>query len=142
VARRRWRRDLTIGPRRRRRSARFRLTALYCCLFFPSGVVIVVITYVLIVVVQRPVDQAVLQQVVSLHEEIDSRRIDHGVVAGASRRAAPATASAWRRDPAWAHRPRRPRVRRRFVHRPRRDDRVSVLLGWFAAGECFDRSGS
>jgi signal transduction histidine kinase len=45
------------------RSARSRLTALYCCLFFPSGVVLVVITYVLIVVVQHPVNQAVLRQV-------------------------------------------------------------------------------
>jgi signal transduction histidine kinase len=46
--------DLRLGTHLRRRSARFRLTALYCCLFFPSGVVLVAITYVLIVVVQRP----------------------------------------------------------------------------------------
>jgi signal transduction histidine kinase len=39
---------------RRRRSARFRLTALYCCVFFPSGVVLVLITYVAIVVAQSP----------------------------------------------------------------------------------------
>ena len=38
----------------RRRSARFRLTALYCCVFFPSGVALVFITYVLIVVAQSP----------------------------------------------------------------------------------------
>jgi signal transduction histidine kinase len=38
----------------RRRSVRFRLTALYVALFFPSGVALVVITYVLIVLVQRP----------------------------------------------------------------------------------------
>jgi signal transduction histidine kinase len=39
---------------RRRRSARFRLTALYCCVFFPSGVALVFITYVAIVVAQSP----------------------------------------------------------------------------------------
>jgi signal transduction histidine kinase len=33
---------------------RFRLTALYCCLFFPSGVALVFITYIAIVLVQRP----------------------------------------------------------------------------------------
>lgn len=38
----------------RRRSARFRLTALYCCVFFPSGVALVFITYVVIVVAQSP----------------------------------------------------------------------------------------
>ena len=32
---------------------RFRLTALYCCLFFPSGVALVAITYVLIVLTQN-----------------------------------------------------------------------------------------
>ena len=54
MARRRRLRDLAFGPHLRRRSARFRLTALYCCLFFPSGVVLVVITYVLIVLVRAP----------------------------------------------------------------------------------------
>jgi len=39
---------------RRRRSARIRLTALYCCVFFPSGVALVFITYVAIVVAQSP----------------------------------------------------------------------------------------
>jgi len=39
---------------RRRRSARFRLTALYSCLFFPSGVVLVFVTYMLIVLAQSP----------------------------------------------------------------------------------------
>jgi signal transduction histidine kinase len=39
---------------RRRRSARFRLTALYCCVFFPSGVALVFLTYVAIVVAQSP----------------------------------------------------------------------------------------
>jgi signal transduction histidine kinase len=60
VARRRRLRDLAFGPRQRRRSARFRLTALYCCVFFPSGVAIAVITYVLIVLVQRPGDRLVV----------------------------------------------------------------------------------
>ncbi len=36
----------------RKRSARFRLTALYCCLFLPSGVLLVAVTYVLIVLVR------------------------------------------------------------------------------------------
>ncbi len=67
MARRRWLRAFAIGPHLRQRSARFRLTALYCCLFFPSGVLLVVITYVLIVLVQRPVDQAVVTQVSHLH---------------------------------------------------------------------------
>ena len=44
-------RDLALG-RLRRRTVRFRLTALYCCLFFPSGVALVAITYVLIVLIQ------------------------------------------------------------------------------------------
>jgi signal transduction histidine kinase len=39
---------------RRRRSARFRLTALYCGVFFPSGVALVFITYVLIVFARSP----------------------------------------------------------------------------------------
>ncbi len=41
-------RSLRFAPLRRR-SARFRLTALYCSLFFPSGVALVAITYVVIV---------------------------------------------------------------------------------------------
>jgi signal transduction histidine kinase len=44
-------RDLVIR-RLHRRTVRFRLTALYCCLFFPSGVALVAITYVLIVLIQ------------------------------------------------------------------------------------------
>jgi signal transduction histidine kinase len=43
-----------LGAHLRRRSARFRLTTLYCCVFFPSGVLLVFITYFLIVLVQRP----------------------------------------------------------------------------------------
>ena len=39
---------------RRRHSARFRLTAIYCCVFFPSGVALVFITYVAIVTAQSP----------------------------------------------------------------------------------------
>ena len=39
---------------RSRRSARFRLTALYCGVFFPSGVALVFITYVLIVFARSP----------------------------------------------------------------------------------------
>jgi signal transduction histidine kinase len=54
VARLRRLRDLAFGPHLRRRSARFRLTALYCCLFFPSAVALVLVTYALIVLVDRP----------------------------------------------------------------------------------------
>jgi len=54
VARRCRLRGLAFGPHRHRRSARFRLTALYCCLFLPSGVAIAVITYLLILLVQVP----------------------------------------------------------------------------------------
>jgi signal transduction histidine kinase len=43
-----------FGPHRLRRTVRFRLTALYCFLFFPSGVVLVFITYFLIVLTERP----------------------------------------------------------------------------------------
>jgi signal transduction histidine kinase len=44
--------DLAFGALLRRRTVRFRLTALYCCVFLPSGVALVFITYVLIVLVQ------------------------------------------------------------------------------------------
>jgi signal transduction histidine kinase/SAM-dependent methyltransferase len=54
VARRRRQRDLSSGPHLRRRSARVRLTALYCGLFFPSGVVLVFVTYFVIVLTERP----------------------------------------------------------------------------------------
>ena len=49
----------------RRRSARFRLTAIYCGVFFPSGVALVFITYVAIVTAQSP------------HFGATSVRIDH-----------------------------------------------------------------
>ena len=54
MARRRRLRDLAFGPRLRRRSARVRLTALYCCLLVPSGVAIAVTTYILILMVELP----------------------------------------------------------------------------------------
>jgi signal transduction histidine kinase len=54
VARHRRLRDLAFGPHLRRRSARVRLTALYCCVFLPSAVAIAVITYILIILVQLP----------------------------------------------------------------------------------------
>jgi signal transduction histidine kinase len=50
-------RDLALGLRLHRRSARVRLTALYCSIFFPTGVALVTITYVVIVLVQRPIVQ-------------------------------------------------------------------------------------
>jgi signal transduction histidine kinase len=54
VARRERLRGWAFGPHLRRQTVRFRLTALYCCLFFPSSVVLVFITYFLIVLAQRP----------------------------------------------------------------------------------------
>jgi signal transduction histidine kinase len=48
VARRRRLRGLAFGPYLRRRSVRFRMTALYSCLFFPLGVALVAVTYVIV----------------------------------------------------------------------------------------------
>jgi signal transduction histidine kinase len=45
---------LAFAPHLRRRSARVRLTAIYCGVFLPTGVAIAVITYVLIILVQLP----------------------------------------------------------------------------------------
>src|ERR1051326_1952803 len=45
---------LAFGSLMRQRSARVRLTALYCCLFFPSGAVLVVIAYTLLSLAQNP----------------------------------------------------------------------------------------
>jgi signal transduction histidine kinase len=67
VARRGWLRGLVAGPHLRRRTVRFRLTALYCCLFFPSGVALVAITYVSIILVQHPASQAVPHPVLNIH---------------------------------------------------------------------------
>ncbi len=53
-------RDLTFGSRLRPRSARVRLTALYCSIFFPSSVVLVAITYLVIIVVYHPVVQGLV----------------------------------------------------------------------------------
>ena len=54
MARRRRLPGLAVGSLIRQRSARVRLTALYCCLFFPSGVVLVVIAYTLLSLAQNP----------------------------------------------------------------------------------------
>ncbi len=54
-------RDLAIGPHLRGRSARVRLTALYCSIFFPSSVVLAVITYIVIIVVRHPIVDGVLK---------------------------------------------------------------------------------
>ncbi len=43
---------LAFGPRLRRRSVRFRMTVLYCCLIFPLGAVLVAVTYT-VVMLQR-----------------------------------------------------------------------------------------
>jgi signal transduction histidine kinase len=53
---------------RRRRSARFRLTALYCCLFFPSGVVLVFVTYFVIILAGRPRPTGITQIQRSVHK--------------------------------------------------------------------------
>jgi signal transduction histidine kinase len=60
-------RDPAFGPQLRRRSARFRLTALYCGLFFPSGALFVAVTYALIVLVERPSNQAVVRVLKNAH---------------------------------------------------------------------------
>jgi signal transduction histidine kinase len=62
VARRRPLRDLAFGSYLRRRSVRFRMTVLYCCLFFPLGIVLVAVTYT-IVMLHRAV--AIQHQVVT-----------------------------------------------------------------------------
>jgi signal transduction histidine kinase len=54
-------RDLASGLRLRRRSARVRLTALYCCLFFPSAVALLLATYIMIVLVQHPVVRGLIK---------------------------------------------------------------------------------
>jgi signal transduction histidine kinase len=60
-------RHRAIGADVRGHTARFRLTALYCCLFLPSGILLCVITYVLIVVVERPTDTGDLVRRISHH---------------------------------------------------------------------------
>ena len=64
--------DLAVAPRLRRRTVRFRLTALYCGLFFPSGVALVFITYIVIVLVQRP--NPIEPSVHTSHHSVDHRR--------------------------------------------------------------------
>jgi signal transduction histidine kinase len=61
----------------RRRTARFRLTALYCCLFLPSGVVLCVITYVLILLVARPTDTGHLVRTVTHHGSPGGGSVPH-----------------------------------------------------------------
>jgi signal transduction histidine kinase len=64
-------REMAVGSRPRRRSARVRLTSLYCCLFFPAGIVLVAITYVLIVIVQLPRVRGVIKLP---HESVGGRK--------------------------------------------------------------------
>jgi signal transduction histidine kinase len=78
VARRGRRRDQSFGPPLRRRSARVRLTALYCGLFFPSGVVLVFVTYFLIVLVERPKTPALVKHLVRAHRSITAGSAPHG----------------------------------------------------------------
>jgi signal transduction histidine kinase len=74
----------------RHRSARFRLTALYCSLFFPSAIVLVAVTYFLIVLFRLPVDRATNRLAIRtyvrgrlitvrplLHQDIANRVADH-----------------------------------------------------------------
>jgi len=53
----------------RRRTVRFRLTALYCAVFFPAGVVLVVVTYVLILLIRQPKLVAILSTP-SIHKHL------------------------------------------------------------------------
>ena len=55
------RRGPAFGLHLRRRSARVRLTALYCCLFFPSAVVLLLATYIMIILVQHPVVRGLIK---------------------------------------------------------------------------------
>jgi signal transduction histidine kinase len=66
-----------LGRRPHHRSARFRLTALYCCLFLPSGVVLCVITYVVIVLAQRPADIGHLNLNVTQQRSVTGRPASH-----------------------------------------------------------------
>jgi signal transduction histidine kinase len=79
VARRRRLRYRAFGPRLRRRSARFRLTALYCCLFFPSAVALVLITYFLIVLADRPKATDLLIRKTTHTSTAGGRLPSHGV---------------------------------------------------------------
>jgi signal transduction histidine kinase len=71
-------RDRASGSRLRRRSARFRLTALYCCLFFPSGVVLVFVTYFVIVLAGRPEPADIPQIQRSVHRGAAAGPTPHG----------------------------------------------------------------
>ena len=59
----------------RGRSARFRLTALYCCVFFPSGVVLVAITYVVILLAQNPGHARLLPHVATKGHHFSGTRV-------------------------------------------------------------------
>jgi signal transduction histidine kinase len=72
VARPRRLRDLALR-RLRRRTVRFRLTVLYCCLFFPSGVALVAFTYVLIVLIQS--QKAIAHLTTVRHLVVDGRSL-------------------------------------------------------------------
>jgi len=76
----RWRRirHLAAGLHLHRRTVRFRLTALYCCFFFPSGVALVAITYVLIVLLQHPTDQTVVHRALGRGHESTSTSSNPG----------------------------------------------------------------
>ena len=70
---------------RRRRSARFRLTALYCGLFFPSGVVLVFVTYFVIILAGRPKPTDITQVQRSVHKgPVTNGLAPHGASAAPS----------------------------------------------------------
>jgi signal transduction histidine kinase len=73
-----WLGNRARGRPPRRRSARFRLTALYCCLFLPSAVVLCVITYVVIVLAQRPADIGHLNIQATQQSSVTSSPASHG----------------------------------------------------------------
>ncbi len=86
MARRRRLRDLAFGPYLRRRSVRFRMTALYSCLFIPLGVVVVAVTYVIAMIRRVELSQSqIVKQCrharsitggLAPHKACTSRRLD------------------------------------------------------------------
>jgi len=78
VARRRRPRGLALRPRLRRRSVRFRMTVLYCCLFFPLGVVLVAVTYTVVMLRRLAAVSRVVVSRCSRVQSITGRPAPHG----------------------------------------------------------------
>jgi signal transduction histidine kinase len=69
---------LTLRPRLRRRSVRFRMTVLYCCLFFPLGVVLVAVTYTVVMLQRAEAVSHVFVSQCSRVQSITGRPAPHG----------------------------------------------------------------